>query len=185
MNSEGKKAKTLKKHIYRPDPTLAELAANDNTTTTIVRLWKTLPAPDRSALGLILASEAIRVRVSAANLEEVIAEQPIEKRRRLRDRHFSRAALRQSMLDERDACLRVLSDTLPPQPSGYAMAKQIAAELDHYQKDGSWRFDRNRAPPEDPKKAAMWRILTLDNETIRSRSVIEKALAGSRSKSRR
>jgi hypothetical protein len=45
----------LKKHI-RVQP-LPDLAANDNTATTIVRLWRGLPAPHQAALGLALGYE--------------------------------------------------------------------------------------------------------------------------------
>jgi hypothetical protein len=172
------------KHI-RPGLPLADTApANDNTAEEVVAFVRGLPAPVqaqvRDALGWAPAPPA--------NLEAAIAEHPVEALRRASARHFSLAALRQRMLDERDACYRALASSLPAQRSGYGLAEAIRKEMKRYRDDGSWRFDRGGAPPADPRKRLMHRILTLDqgNEgpIIRSRQTIGRALAGTRSKTR-
>ena len=124
--------------------------------------------------------------ISDDDLEAAIAAQPVEVLRRLARRHFSDAALRQSALDERDACYRTLgralARALTPHRGFNATAEAIRKLMKHYRDDGPWRFQRGGPAPADPLMAVMHRALTLDPE-VRSRQTIGRALSATRSKS--
>jgi len=171
-----------RKYALRPGSLADIAAASDNSTTAIVGIWRTMPAADQAALGVMLGTRSTGERSEPANFEQAIATQPVEALRRAK-RRFTDAALRQRELNERDGCYRALARTLPPARSGYAMARAMQTMLERYRDRGPWRFDRGRKAPADPVMALMHRILTLDREVIRSRSTIERGLAGSRSKS--
>ena len=172
----------MKKVILPADSDLSGLPVTDNTGLLIVRLLGTMPPVDRLALGIQLGARAVRVTAEPADLDRAIVAQPVEVLRGLAKRHFSRAALRQHELNQRDACYRALAGILPPKRGGYAIAQAIRAEMRRY-RDGAWRFDRARPAPADPRRALMHRIFELDGGEIRSRGAITRALAATRSKS--
>src|SRR5438105_3244930 len=121
------------KHVVLPEPSLRESAANDNTSSVIVRLWRTLPAADQAAVRVLLGADPPGAKhvslLPPADLEAAIAALPVEELRRLAKRHFSDAALRQHELDERDWCYRAmgraLAKTLPPRRGFYGTAQAI------------------------------------------------------------
>jgi hypothetical protein len=115
-------------------------------------------------------------------IEQLLAGQPVEVMKRLARGFFSAAALRDRGLAERDAGYRGLAAGRV-ETSGYATAKAIRGEVERYRDRGAWRFDRGRAAPADPRRALAHRILTLDDGRVRSRSTVERALAGVRSNS--
>jgi hypothetical protein len=124
--------------------------ANDNTTLMIIDLWRSMPAPDQEALGTLLFDRPARVQAEVTWLEDILAGQPVAVLRPVRDRLLTDAALRLKQLNERDACYRALAGLLPAQRSGYALTQSIRREMRRYRDAGSWRFDKDRAPPADP-----------------------------------
>src|SRR5205085_535237 len=109
---EGK-GPSLKKHLVRPEPSLAGLAANDNSVGAVVDFVRAMPAADQTAVRLLLGADPPGAKhvslLPPADLEAAIAAQPVEALRRFRDRHLGDAALRQKLLDERDGCYRALA----------------------------------------------------------------------------
>jgi hypothetical protein len=113
-------------------------------------------------------------------LEQLLAGQPVEILKRVGYRYCSPAALRNRSLAQRDSAYRDLAAGSIDK-SGYATAIAVIAEVERYRR-GAWRFDSGRAPPADPRRALAHLILTLDG-CVRSRSTVERALAGVRSNS--
>ena len=66
--------------------------------------------------------------------------------------------------------------------SGYAIGRAAITFVERY-RQGSWRFGRGRQLPADPRWALAHRILALDGGSVRSRSTVERALAGFRANS--
>jgi hypothetical protein len=120
--------------------------------------------------------------LNPVDLEQILARQPIELLKRLASKYCSPAALRDRSLAERDAAYRGLAAGSIG-TSGYAIQGAVRAFVERYRDRGAWRFDRGRAPPADPRRALAHQILTLDGGRVRSRSTVERALAGVRSNS--
>ena len=89
------------------NPSLVGLLAGKDTATMIVSLVRTMPTADRAALAI--GGRGVRVQTELASLEQTIDAQPVEELRRLRNGRLCDAALRQQMLDERDAAIRKLA----------------------------------------------------------------------------
>jgi len=139
----------VKTRVSYPGQSLAEIAAaSDNSTTAIVGIWRTMPPADQAALGVVLGTRSTVERTDPANFDQALAAQPAETLRALAKRRFSRAALRQQELNERDACYRALAGALPPKRAGYARQRAIQAKLEAY-RTGPWRFERDRPAPAD------------------------------------
>jgi hypothetical protein len=80
-------------------------------------------------------------------------------------------------LAERDAQIRELALTWHPLQSGRAQAAAIAVELGRY-RAAAWRFEAGLMVPNDPRRAAWWKILHLSGGKGLSEGAVRAALAG-------
>ena len=108
-----------------------------------------------------------------AELVSALDGMPIEALERLAPR-FTPSALRRRRLAERDGALRCLAEL---GGSGRELAAGIELELRRYAA-AAWRFARGCAPPADPRRRDLHRVLTLNFGKPPGVSTIRRALAG-------
>ena len=77
----------------------------------------------------------------------------------------------------RDAAIRDYALGYHPLESGRAMAAAIAVELARYCAS-AFRFEADLAVPGDPRRAALWKILHLNQRRTMSPGAVRAALAG-------
>jgi hypothetical protein len=102
---------------------------------------------------------------------------PVEVLERLARRFLSRSALRRRREAERAEAYRALVAGVPTMAPGRQLARALVEELARYQAS-AWRFERDRPPPADPRRAMMHRALTLGGGSVPSLSTARRALAG-------
>ena len=95
----------------------------------------------------------------------------------LQDRLAEPWRRRARRLEERDRLIREFGLAFHPLLSGRAMAAAIAVELGRYRASG-FRFEVDLAAPGDQRRAALWKILHLNNRRNLSQGAVRTALAG-------
>ena len=104
---------------------------------------------------------------------------PAEDRAFLEQRALPLSELRRRRLDLRDDALRALA-AHHTAPGSWPLARMISDELAIYVDRGSWRFDRHRGPPADPRRAAMYCAVRFTGNGLNSpsRRTVQRAIAG-------
>jgi len=108
-------------------------------------------------------------------IEELIARLPIESLESLARRHCTASALARRRLAERDLVIRTLAAGRPG--TGHEMARLVHKDLRRYAA-GGFRFERDRPPVDNPRRANMHRVLVLNRGKILSERALRHVLAG-------
>ena len=130
-----------------------------------------------------MTDPAVEIELLAAAdcaLDRLFAAAPVEELERLARRYFTPSALARRRLGERNLAIYRLAAVLLAgggEASGHSLADRIAAEVGRYA-SSTWRHERDRTPPADPRRALLHRILVLGRGDFPGRHQLRRILAG-------